>query len=56
MIFIYIRTCILFLFIFLQVAVGNEKDPNLFVADPFILEDNGVYYLYGTSSRDGIVA
>jgi len=37
-------------------AERTTEDPNLFVADPFILEDNGVYYLYGTSSRDGIVA
>ncbi|MDR1011745.1 MAG: glycoside hydrolase family 43 protein [Opitutaceae bacterium] len=35
-----------------------QKQPsgkNIFVADPFILEDKGVYYLYGTSSKDGIV-
>ena len=35
--------------------VTQSDDPNVFVADPFILEDDGVFYLYGTSSRDGIV-
>ena len=39
----------------LSAQTRNPNDPNLFVADPFVLEDNGVYYLYGTSSRDGIV-
>lgn len=27
----------------------------LLLADPFVLEDNGTYYIYGTSARDGIV-
>ena len=31
------------------------SNTNIFVADPFILEDKGVYYLYGTSSANGIV-
>ncbi len=49
-----------FIFLFLNLSfmmqAQTETDRNLFVADPFILEDNGVYHLYGTSSRDGIVA
>lgn len=31
------------------------KDNALFLADPFILENNGVFYIYGTSARNGII-
>jgi len=34
-------------------ASAQEKTPVTF-ADPYILCDNGTYYLYGTSARDGI--
>ena len=45
-----------FLFsIFENFVYAQPDDPNLFLADPFILEDDGIYYLYGTGSRNGIV-
>ncbi|MDR1171491.1 MAG: glycoside hydrolase family 43 protein [Bacteroidales bacterium] len=45
---------LLFLIPFVDLHV-RASDQNLLVADPFILEENGTYYLYGTSARDGIV-
>lgn len=33
----------------------RQTDPNIFVADPFVLVDGNDYYLYGTGARDGIV-
>jgi len=29
-------------------------DQNILMADPYILEDNGAYYLYGTGAKNGI--
>ncbi len=50
------RIPVILLFLSLSLTALAQTDRNLFVADPFILEDNNVYYLYGTSSKDGIVA
>ncbi len=38
-----------------QSADGSAVDGQLLLADPFILEDEGWYYIYGTHSADGIV-
>ncbi len=31
------------------------KNNVLFLADPFVLEENGVFYIYGTSANNGII-
>lgn len=38
-----------------QSADGSAVEGQLLLADPFILEDEGWYYIYGTHSADGIV-
>ena len=34
---------------------GSAEEGQLLLADPFILEEDGWYYIYGTHSNDGIV-
>ena len=34
---------------------GSAEQGQLLLADPFILEEDGWYYIYGTHSNDGIV-
>lgn len=34
---------------------GDAIEDQLLLADPFILEDNGWYYIYGTHDKEGIV-
>ena len=34
---------------------GKAEDGQLLLADPFILEHDGWYYIYGTHAADGIV-
>ena len=36
-------------------GVGRAVEGQLMLADPFILEDDGWYYIYGTHAGDGIV-
>jgi len=39
-----------------EVYAGSSKDAEqLCLADPFVYEEGGVFYIYGTSSADGIV-
>lgn len=35
-------------------SVSAQEDNSLFLADPFVLEADGMFYIYGTSARDGI--
>ena len=35
-------------------APNKAQNKEMFLADPFILEDNGMYYIYGTGSPNGI--
>ena len=34
---------------------GAAREGQLMLADPFILEDDGWFYIYGTQAEDGIV-
>ena len=38
-----------------QIFMGEAAEDQLLLADPFILEDDGWYYIYGTHAGDGIV-
>ena len=38
-----------------KIFMGEAKENQLLLADPFILEDDGWYYIYGTHAADGIV-
>ncbi|MBO7330853.1 MAG: 1,4-beta-xylanase, partial [Alistipes sp.] len=38
-----------------QIFMGEAKANQLLLADPFILEDDGWYYIYGTHAADCIV-
>ena len=54
--------CILLLFSFASLIAQstatytNPVGDSIFVADPFVLQHNGAYYLYGTSAEDGFRA
>ncbi|MCF0175678.1 MAG: family 43 glycosylhydrolase, partial [Bacteroidales bacterium] len=34
---------------------SRPEDPRILLADPFIFEDKGIYYIYGTCAPDGIL-
>ncbi len=51
--------CLLFSLVTLSLHAQNEarsaEEGQLLLADPFVLEDDGWYYIYGTHSANGIV-
>ena len=42
-------------FLLAQTSDGSSEPNQLMLADPFILEDDGWFYIYGTHSNNGIV-
>lgn len=54
------RTTIVVLFVFLTSSLFSQEkvytnpvSDSIFLADPFVLNDHGTYYLYATSANDG---
>jgi len=47
--------CLFFGFGLLLSAHVFAQSKDMMLADPFILEDNGLYYIYGTGAKDGIL-
>ena len=50
----YLTPIFLTLLVSCSVQDCDTEEP-VFLADPFILEDEGIYYMYGTSHPDGIL-
>ena len=50
----YLTPIFLALLVSCSVQDCDTEEP-VFLADPFILEDEGIYYMYGTSHPDGIL-
>ena len=58
-IFIGVACCLLPIFLSAQAATAYYTNPvsdSIFIADPFVLQHGGDYYLYGTSANDGFKA